>query len=306
MPKLFASRSIVVDAPIDDVYSHVRDFHQWPKWSPWLILERECKLDFAADGRSYSWNGAVIGSGNIAVADEKKNVWIEHRLTFLKPWKSTADVRFTFEQQSAGVKVTWSMDSSLPIFLFFLKNMMNSLIGMDYDRGLRMLKEQIETGSVASKVDILGSESFSGIQYVGRWTTCTMAEMPTSMASDLGKLKSWFRDSGTEPAGKAFSQYHEFDMVKQTVVYTIGYPVSRPANPGADFVTGEIPACKVFKVQHTGPYHHLGNGWSAGKTREQGKVFKPNSAIHPFEIYETEPGEVDEKDLVTVIHFPAK
>lgn len=306
MPKLFASRSIVIDAPVEDVYSHVRDFQQWPKWSPWLILERECKLNFAPDGNSYSWDGKVIGSGEIAVVQAKKNKSIQHRLTFLKPWKSTADVQFAFEEQSGGVKVTWSMDGSLPMFLFFLKNMMNSLIGMDYDRGLRMLREQVETGSVASQIDILGSESFSGIQFVGRRTSCTMAEMPRRMEADIGKLKNWFKDSGTETTGKPFSQYHVFDLVKQTVTYTIGCPTSRPANPGEGFTTGEIPACRVYKVKHTGPYQHLGNGWSAGKIREQGKVFKANSAIHPFEIYENDPGEVDAKDLVTVIHFPTK
>jgi hypothetical protein len=54
------------------------------------------------------------------------------------------------------------MDSKQPFFQFFLKGMMTSLIGMDYERGLRMLKDYVETGSVPSTLE------FPGIQEIKR------------------------------------------------------------------------------------------------------------------------------------------
>jgi len=45
-------------------------------------------------------------------------------------------------------KVTWTMNGCVPIFLFFMIGMMKAWIGMDYERGLMMLKELAEKGKV--------------------------------------------------------------------------------------------------------------------------------------------------------------
>lgn len=45
------------------------------------------------------------------------------------------------------------MDGKLPYFMFFMVKMMKNWIGMDYERGLAMLKEFIETGEVISRVE---------------------------------------------------------------------------------------------------------------------------------------------------------
>jgi len=54
----------------------------------------------------------------------------------------------------AETRVTWSMQSSLPFFLFFMRKSFENFVGMDYDRGLRMLKEQLESGKISSRIDL--------------------------------------------------------------------------------------------------------------------------------------------------------
>ena len=73
---------------------------------------------------------------------------------------------------------------------------------------------------------------------------------------------------------------------------------SRFTKAGAD--------CEVYRIKHTGPYRYLGNAWASGIMHARNTQFRQNRAVHPFEIYENDPAEVPEGDLVTVVHFPAK
>ena len=307
MPKIAITKSLAIKAPIDQIYAAVRDFKQWPVWSPWLIADPDCEVKYAEDGCSYSWDGKVAGAGEMEITREDQPRSIDCKLTFLKPWKSLADVKFRFAEKGDGTEVSWSMDSSLPFFMFFFKGMMEGLIGMDYQRGLAMLKDYIETSAVPSKLDFSGPSSFAGFKYVGVKTRCPLAEIGPSMERDMAKLGSWHQEAGVEPAGKPFSIYHRWNVVKGFADYTIGFPVKQvPASLPADLVGGRLPDCAAYLVKHTGPYRHLGNAWSSGMMRGRAKVFRQNKCVRPFEIYESDPTEVAEDDVVTVVHFPAK
>ncbi len=307
MPKFAVVRSNVINASPSDVFASVRDFKQWTPWSPWLLSEPDCPVNVAEDGLSYSWEGKIVGSGEMAIVAEEAGSSISYRLTFLTPWKSVSAVRFDFAEKDGGTEVTWAMDSSLPFFMFWMKSMMQAWIGMDYQRGLMMLKDHVETGEVPSKLEFVGQSRFPGAKYVGIRTTCGLDDVGPAMERDFGALASWASDSGTELAGKPFSIYHKYDMVKGTTEYTAGIPLEFvPVELGEGMVSGELAACPAYAVRHTGPYRHLGNAWSAGMMRGRSKVFRQNKRVDPFEIYENDPAEVAEKDLITTVYFPTK
>lgn len=134
-----------------------------------MILEPEATVNVEEGGKYYEWNGARIGSGNMRVSSEKENEFVELDLTFLKPWKSTSKVGFYMKEQGEGTEVTWTMDGSLPFFMFFMKKMMETFVGMDYDRGLRLLKDVVEDGEVHSKLDIEGKGEYPGGKYIGNY-----------------------------------------------------------------------------------------------------------------------------------------
>lgn len=307
MPAIHVERSIQINAPRGKVYATVRDFHEWPKWSPWLICEPDCKLTFASDGRSYSWDGKYIGAGSIAVAGQNEGVAIDYDLTFLRPFKSKSQVRIAFANAGDDTKVTWSMDSKLPFFLFWMRRMMETMIGMDYDRGLRMLKEYVEIGEVRSKLEIVGRASVQGFQHIGIRNQCGMAEIGPSMERDFAALWAKLEQAGIQGIGAPFSIYHQWNMSKGQVDYTLGVPIAEaPGDLPQGLVVDRLPDCDVYSIRHTGAYHHLGNAWSMGYSRQQAKVFQSDKQIPPFEIYMNDPKETDEQDLETVVHFPVK
>ncbi len=304
MPKMNIERSTVIDAPAETVYAILNDFNQWRPWSPWLITEPEAKVTVAEDAKSYEWVGKRTGTGNMSITDESENSAIDIDLNFLKPWKSKAKVRFRLEPKGEGTQVAWAMDSSLPFFMFWMTKMMTALIEMDYDRGLSMLKEYVEKGSVSSKLDFKGESDFPGCDYIGIKSSCSIDRMGEQMMSDFGKLKDYLDENADLQRGMAFSVYHKWDPAKNKVEYTGGWAVENlPDSVPDGLIKASIPATKIYTVSHVGSYPYLGNAWSALYAMHRAKEFKPRKRIHPFEVYVSDPQQVDEKDLITEINF---
>lgn len=300
------SRSIQIDAPVEKVFESISNFKEWPKWSPWLNAEPGCTVIYALDGKSYSWDGKYVGSGEMEVEKVRENKAIYYNLMFFRPWKSKAKVVMKLKPENGGTHLTWKMNSSVPFFLFFLKNMMEGFIGMDYERGLSMLKDLLETGEVPVQLDF-GDTECGPFSIVGRRTECAIKDMPSKMTSDIDKLKEWLENSEVEDASGMMTIYHKWDVVNQEVHYTTGIPVGRiPDDLPDGFVSEEIPEIEAFTSTLTGPYRHLGNAWAAGMIRARNGAFKQSRKVHPFEIYENDPRETEEKDLVTTVYFPKR
>ncbi|MEM9326428.1 MAG: SRPBCC family protein [Bacteroidota bacterium] len=305
MPKMHIEKSIKVAAPVDKIFKSLTDFNEWQRWSPWLIQEPEAKVTVAEDGQSYEWLGNRIGSGNMKITGTEANKKIDYDLNFLKPWKSYAKVWFEMKEEGDEVNVTWFMDSSLPIFMFWMKKMMEGFVGMDYDRGLRMFKDLMEKGEVDTDLDIKGETSTSGTKYVGVTTTTSMEEMGPQMAQDLTALGAWTGEHA-EISGPPFTVYHKWDVVKQRVTYTSAIPVKEIPSDLGTFEAGDLPDMKTFVISHKGAYKHLGNAWSTGMNMQQNKTFKGSKKQHPFEVYVNDPADTAEKELVTEVHFPLR
>lgn len=300
-------RSIVINKKPVDIFPLINNFDHWPTWSPWLILEKGVKVNVADDKKYYEWEGELTGSGNMQITSEEENKSIKSDLQFLKPWKSFAKVNFMLEPEGEGTKVSWTMESKLPFFMFWMKKMMEAFIAMDYDRGLNMLKDLAENGKIESTLDFKGNSSFDGCNYIGIKVSCSIEEMKQNMGSNYEKLMHFMADKKDLMAGAPFSIYHKWDMVKQQCIYTACVPVTKtPDNLPNGVITGSVPKTKTYAVHHLGSYRHIGNAWSAIYMRQRGKKFKMNKSIDPMEIYLSSPQDTAEKDLQTEIHFAVK
>ncbi len=305
MPIVHVSRSIDIQAPVEKVYALLNDFRHWSKWSPWLIMDPKAKLKFAKGNKFYEWEGTRVGVGTMEISGEQENRWIDYNLTFLKPWKSRAKVRFELSQQEDKTVVTWKMDTRIPFFMFWMKKAMGIWIGMDYDRGLRLLKDYSEDGEVHSKLNFLGKTTSDTIKFIGVKTRCTLDTMGQKMAEDLPGIYAYLKEHNIAPAGPAFTQYHKWELTKNQVEYTSGVPIDRiPDNLPENFYYKTIPSTSVYTLEHVGPYHHLGNAWSTLYTMQRTKELNVNKKIHPLETYHNTPREVGATELVTRIHFP--
>ena len=302
-------RSTVINADLNKVRSIVGDFKTWLKWSPWNIVEPECKMDFDGNpsepGHKMSWDGEVIGSGVNTISSVEDNAF-HYDLEFIKPFRSKAKVSFLFEKEGEGTKVTWTMDSSMPFFLFFMIPMMKAWIGMDYERGLRMLKAVLEEGKVDADTNNLGKQQFEGFSYVGIKRTCSMAEIGDKMSADFGKIIEDVVEKNNRSAKHWVSLYSKMSM--RTGVMTYIAAVSDEGLEGVDlgegYVKGEIKSGTMLEIKHRGSYDFIGNAWSMGMMIIRSKKLRQNGV--PFEYYFNSPMEVKPNELLTSIYFPLK
>ncbi len=307
MPKIAVTRRVLIDAPLEKAFNVLNDFSTWTSWSPWLIMEPETQVNVAEDKKSYSWEGRRTGSGSMKIEKEVENKSVFIDLQFLKPWKSKAKTAFHVKTVGDQTEVEWTMDSSLPFFMFWMKEMMQRFIGMDYDRGLRLLKDYVEDGKVHSKLNFIGKETLSAQEFIGISTSCSMDEMGKKMSEDMPRILAFIDENGIEISGAPFTQYNKWDLKNNRAEYTSGVPVkSAPSNLPTGFSVGKITATTVYTVEHVGPYQHLGNAWTTLYTMQRGKEIPVSKNINPFETYVNNPMEVDATELVTRVSFPLK
>ena len=304
MPLFTVSKSIRIAAPVQQVYDLVRDFKSWPQWSPWLIAEPSAKLSYSDDGRGYTWDGSITGSGEMEITGGDPPWSIHYRLTFLKPWKSVNKTDFFLAEHDGTTELTWNMEGTLPWFMFWMKGMMSAWIGADYDRGLKMLKDLAESGAVPSKLEFMGKQKAGGFKYVGVRSTCSIRDIGPAMERSFAKLMAWMEASGATPTGAPFSIMHRWDPAKGTADCTVAVPTDAAAT--GEMTAGEIPSCTAYVVKHTGSYRHLGNAWAAGMMHGRAKRFAADKKVPMFEIYDNDPTVTPEGELVTRIHLPAK
>ncbi len=307
MPKTHVEKSISIAASAEKVKSVVSDFNHWKAWSPWFILEPETTVSVSSDGKTQEWEGKRIGSGIIKVISESDSM-IRYNLAFLKPWKSEAKTDFIIEKIDENTtNLTWTMDGSLPFFMFWMKPMMERLIGMDYDRGLLMLKDYIEKGTVESKLMFLGQSDYAGCKFVGVKSECTIDNIGEVMSADFKKLMEFASANKDNVTNEVFSIYHKFDFPKNKVIYTSGIGVkSEQQNLPTGLFNGSLPATKIQTVRHIGPYELSGNGWSAIMAMDRAKEFKKDKKIPPMEFYRNSPMETEAKDLISDICMAIK
>jgi len=307
MPKTHIEREIRIEKPIAEVFETVHDFKRWPDWSPWLVVEPDCKLTFAPDGDSYSWEGKLIGAGSIHRLKEETQKEIQYELRMLKPWKSTSAVAMHFSEAEGGTQVKWTMDGSLPLPLFWMKDMMECLVGMDYQRGLMRLKDLCEKGAVPSSSTVTESVTFAGISGVGLQTECAMDQVGPQMEADFVRLLAMLEEEGITPTGEPFAIYNPKKMGKGQCGYTLGFPVETvPEDLSEGYFPVSIPAGECFVVDHEGPYRHLGDAWSIGMTHSRNKTFPKDKRCDPYEVYLTDPHETPEDEQHTRLYFPRK
>lgn len=308
MPKIHVSRSVDIHAAPEKVHSLINNFNAWQAWSPWLIADPEATVKVAADGKSYAWEGPVTGAGEMEIeAEDPSN--IHCNLLFLKPFKSKAKTYFTLDKTASGTRLTWVMNSSIPFFMFWMKKSMQVYIGMDYDRGLLMIKDLAEKETVLSSLEFMGRHAFSPTHYIAISNSCPIDELPQHMSKNYEALLSYVHDknSAAEQQGHAFSMYHRWDPLKGEVRYTACVPLKKiPESLPEEFSVGELPTLQVYGVRHKGAYRHLGNAWSAVMMHERSKKFKSHKKYAGMEVYVNSPQDTKEPDLVSEILIPVR
>ena len=144
------SRSSLIDAPAERVFSKVQDFRAWKEWSPWYGLDPKASHTYEGPsegvGAIYAWSGNdKVGAGSMTLTQCHPYETIDMELKFIRPMEGVADVRFIFEPTGDKTRVTWEMSGQNGFVgkLFCLFVSMDKMIGGDFERGLASLGSMV-------------------------------------------------------------------------------------------------------------------------------------------------------------------
>ena len=304
-------RSIVVNKANTDVFALIQDFNQWQSWSPWLCMEPEAKVEITGSGRnvgdSYAWKGELVGAGNMKHLKIVEGKYMEQDIVFEEPMESKSTVYWEFENvNDSTTKVIWGMKGEMPFFARFMTNMMDPMIGMDYERGLKMIKDLAEKGYVASKVEIIGLVEALPFSYMGERTQSSFEELENIMEPAFVRVTEYGMSQSLN-FDKALTVYHDFDFINKSCDLTMGIPVKDTSVVVHPFVGGVVPKTKALKIKFTGDYEHVGNAWATAMTYSRIHKLSENKAIPSYEFYLTDPAvEPDSRKWVTEVYIPVK
>jgi len=309
MPAYHVERTIIINKPIETVRDSLRDYKQWPRWSPWLIMEPDATLTYSDRqgqvGANYGWSGVLVGAGSMELM-EVHEATLKMQLNFVKPFKSTADVGFELEAVEEGTKVIWGMDGHLPFFMFWMTGKMKTFIGMDYDRGLLMLKEYLETGIVASYVHIEGTFPMKEQKYIGIPRSCAIKDIGEVMKKDFEALYAFMEQNNLSMQRVPFSIYNTFDIFKGESSYVACIPLEDALDIDSTWVRGTVEGCDALKTMHKGAYLHLGNAWMTAISFARMQKMKTRKTPVGYEYYPNNPYDTPKEELITEIYLPLK
>ncbi|MCW3806574.1 SRPBCC family protein [Plebeiibacterium marinum] len=304
-------RNITINKASEEVFDLIVDFNKWGTWSPWLCMEPGARVEVSGSGfeldNEYRWEGELVGSGVIKHTEIVPRNYIKQEIRFIKPFESSSLVYWNFKIINDSVtNVTWGMQGEMPFLFRFMTKMMEPMVGMDYERGLKMIKDYAEKGYVASDIKIDGIVDCPSFKYVGEKVACELDEVGSTMPKVFGNLKTMADERGLD-YNRALSLYHEFDFFTKKCVYTAAVPVMGEVTVPEPWYQGEIPSVKAVKITFKGDYEHLGNAWSAGMSYMQVHKLSESKEVVPFEVYINDPKVVaDERQWVTEVYMPIK
>ena len=125
------------------------------------------------------------------------------------------------------------------------------------------------------------------------------------MKEDFAELGKMLESSRLPAPNQVFSIYHSYDLVKGRCEYTSGFLYESRPEVSDGLVTGQLPDHKALRVDHQGPYRHLGNAWSAAMACSRSE-HKTNKAVPMYEIYPNNPHEVAEDEVRVEVYVPVK
>lgn len=140
-------RSVVIDAPPEQVHPHVDDFDKWSAWSPFDAADETIEYTYdgarSGVGATRSWTSEQSGAGRQTITRSvpQEGVWMELVLE-----GEPAEIAFVFEEVEGGTKVTWRDDFRLEGAMKLFGLLLDPLVlGPMFEQGLADLKTAVET-----------------------------------------------------------------------------------------------------------------------------------------------------------------
>jgi uncharacterized protein YndB with AHSA1/START domain len=151
------SRSILIQAPAEQVFPYVNSPRRMQEWNPFTEGDPTLKMTYTGPeegtGAASAWEGnSNTGKGQATIVEVELNKRVAVRLDFKKPFDVTNFGEYRLEAKGSATEFTWSIveTAMIPRLISRFVNL-DRIIGGHFERGLLKLKTKAESKPVSGK-----------------------------------------------------------------------------------------------------------------------------------------------------------
>lgn len=273
--RMRVERSIVINAPVEEVWEHVATLAAQDRWSPWNEQDPAMKKTYqGADGTvgaMQRWEGNdAVGKGELRITAVEPLRAVRMRLAFVEPFQSESEVAIELAPEGEGTRATWTKDDDMG-FGDRLMNKFIDIAGMvakDYDKGLALLKQQAEAAWAAKPKFEIRTMDWPGALYVGTREVVALADLKAAFEKGFGGAMAALNKAKAQPAGPPSGVYFAWDEERKTADLIAGIPALPDAVAKAKGLdTHEVPASRALVIDYSGGYSGLAAAHGALRAR---------------------------------------
>ena len=146
-----ASRSIIINAPKDSVFTQMVYFKNWPKWSPWSRMDTSMKNEFTGNdgqpGSIYHWTGDERKTGEAEITNTKvTGTELQFSFRLIKPEAPLATGALSAVDTAGGTKATISFTNhyDYPWNAMIIFTDLDKMMSKDLENAMKNLKAVAE------------------------------------------------------------------------------------------------------------------------------------------------------------------
>lgn len=306
--KVSVSRSIVVNAPIDNVFDQFNDLNKRLAWSPWEAQDSTMHTTIGdiskGVGASYSWTSEESGDGKISYSEVIANQLIQTDLFFGSPEEEPAQGLIIFNEAEDGVKVTWEvhMDMGNNPVMRIMGRYMDEMVGSTFESGLISMKEIVENEKPMISIQTITVES---MPFISIKDSCATSEMSDRITANYATLGQYMQSNEITPTGFPRITYHTWNPPTLVGFEQMFVTNEEHISTNESISYGMTYGGKAITATHVGSYETSAIVWEAldAYMEENGLEM----ASSPWEEYENSPrDEPDPSKLITHIYMPVK
>jgi len=169
--EVYIERSININAAPTTIYDELISFENFSERSAWYDKDPNAEYTISGPskgvGAKMSWKSEKpdVGSGSMTIEEVEKDKMVLYRMNFGFPGEQFA--RFILTPEGNSTKVTWTYEEEPESFVkaMYVFMDMESMLGPDYEKGLKKLKDYIEKNEqsvpeeVAEETQLINSDS---------------------------------------------------------------------------------------------------------------------------------------------------
>lgn len=306
-------REILVDAPAATIFALVNDFRQIGKWSPWQESDPNAQYSISGPprgvGATLEWDGDIVGQGKQQIVESIPYERVVSDLDLGGQGQATSTM--LLRQASDGTRVVWSFDSRFGLNLVgrFAGLMFDSIVGDDYDAGLKNLKTLAERLPRAdfsdTEIETINVEA-RDIAFFSATSIPLAAAISETMGDAYFRVLNFMDRYGLTDAGPALSisrGYRGQDLAFDAAIPVLGIRDDTPRN-ALGVKLGSTYAGLAIRVRHVGSYGTL------GQTHDKIAAYLAAYGIQrngdAWESYVSDPTRTAEAELITFVYYPIR